>query len=168
MLQRKIQYQAVLVPVFWNMADVLQPLSDGGMGNFFPTQGNRAARALFQPGEPIDQLTLSIAVNSRQADDFPGPNRKADPLHRVFLMQLGGDPKFFYLENHLPRFRLRLIDLQLNWTSHHHVGQRLFVGVLGLHRTNVLPLTQNRNPVRHRHNLIQFMGNKQNGLSLCS
>ena len=67
LLQRKVQNQAVLVPVFGNMAHArLAVLADGGMGDVVAFQRDLAVRGLFQPGEGINQIGLAVAVDARR------------------------------------------------------------------------------------------------------
>ena len=87
-------------------------------------------------------------------------------IHRVLLVASGRDAEVPHLQHRFSRLGGLLRHLQLHRAAHHHVGQRLLVCVLRLHRTDIPALAQHRDPVGHRHNLIELMGDKQDGFAL--
>ena len=61
-----------------------------------------------------------------------------------------------------------LLHLQLHRPAHHHVGQRLLISVLGFHGADIFAFAQNGDTVGHLHDLVELMGDEQDGFSLLS
>ena len=71
-----------------------------------------------------------------------------------------------YLQQRTGGFHFGPFDVQVYLTPHHPLGQLLLGGCSGIHRSDILPLTQDRNPVRDFLYLAQLVGNDDNGMSL--
>ena len=151
--------------VLRNMAHVTAPTGNGCLRDILLTEGDLALGGLFQTGQTVDKLTLTISVNTGDTDDLSGPHVKADAVHGILLAALGGNGQILYTEHDLTGFGGLLAHFQLNGTAHHHVGQGLLVRILSLHSTDILTLTQNGHAVGYRHDLIQLMGDEQNGFA---
>ena len=130
--------------------------------------GDAAAGTLVKARQTVDELRLAVSVDTGDADDLTGPHVKADIMYGILLVQMGGDGEALHAEHHIAGMGLVLVDLQLYGAAHHHVGQLLLVGVLGVDRADVLALAQHRDPVGHRHDLVEFVGDEEDGLALPS
>ena len=162
-----IQHQAVLVPILRDMADAAEiPLVDAHLGQVLAVQGNGAGGHLFQTGQAVNQLRLAVAVDTGDADDLPLPYLEGNVLDRVVLVELGGNGHVLHIQHNLARMGRALMDFQLHGTAHHHGRECFLGGILGVYRSNQLALPQNRDPVGDRHNLIELVGDKQDGLAL--
>ena len=92
----------MLVPVLRDVADAgLVALMDAAFGDILAAQGNPALAGLFQTGQAVDQLGLSVAVDTGDADNLTGTNLEGYLLHRVVFMQPGGDGQALHIQNHL-------------------------------------------------------------------
>ena len=145
-LQRKVQDQSVLMAVLRNMTHICAALADRAVRNILAAQGD-LSRGLIQPRQTVDQLRLSVAVDTGDAHDLPGPDPKADMIHRVVFVGMGGHAQVFHSEDVLLRLGRLLGHLQLYRAAHHHVGKLLLIGLPGVHGTDVAALTQNGDPV---------------------
>ena len=162
-----VQHQAVLVPVLGDMAQPrLAALMHAGMGNVLAAQGNLSGGGLLQTGQAVDQLCLAVAVDAGDAHNLPGPDLEGHVVDGVFLAVLGVNGHALNVQNHVAGLGLVLFHLQLHRTAHHHIGQLLLVGVLDVHGTHQTAFAQNGTPVRHRHDLVELVGDEQNGLAL--
>ena len=166
LLQAVIQHKTVLMTILRNMAHTGQAsLADTAAGYLFSTKSDLSAACLLQTGQTMDQLSLSVSVDTGNADDFSLPDFKGDAFHCIILMQLGWNPQSFHLQNHILRLSRLFLYFQLNRTSHHHVGQFLFIGILRIDRSDIFPLPKNSNPIGYRHDFIQFMRDEQDGFA---
>ena len=62
--------------------------------------------------------------------------------------------------------RLRTLDIQLNFFANHHFGQRRFACTSSFNCADVFALTQNSHAIRDFQNLVQFVGNDDDGFSV--
>ena len=166
LLQRKVQHQPVLVPVLRDMRHLLAALSYSGVGNILAAQLYSTAARLFQSGQAVHQLGLSVSVNARNAQNFAAAGGKAHVMHRVLFMQLAGDGKMLHLQHCLAGLRRRFLHLQLYRTADHHVAQLLLVGLGRIDGADIFALAQYGAAVRHRHDLIELMTDKEDALAL--
>ena len=157
----------MLVPVLGNVAEIAVALADGGVGDILPAERHGAALGPLQSCEAIDQLCLAVSVNTGHAHDLPGTDVKADTVHGVApVAGAGGHRQPLHMEHRLLGLSRGLDHLQLHRAPHHHVGKGLLIRVLGLHRTDIFSLAQDGDPVRHGHDLIELVGDEENGLAL--
>ena len=166
LLQGEVQNQAVLVPVLGNVAHVLAPAADGGMGDVLAAQLHGAAGDLIQARQALDELRLAVAVDTGDAHDLSGPDLQAHVVNGVPLVLVGGHAHVPHPQNGVLGLGRLLHHLQLHRAAHHHVGQLLLVGVAGVHRAHIPALAQNGDPIRHGHDLVELVGDKQDGLAL--
>ena len=81
-------------------------------------------------------------------------------------MEFGGDSQTLHIQHHITGIRRLLLHLQLHRTANHHVGQFLLIGIADVDGTNILTLAKNRATVGNCHDLIELMGNEQDGFTL--
>ena len=166
MFQGKVQHQSVLMAVLRDVAHVRAPVVDGGVADITAAKGHRAAAALLQAGQAVDELALAVAVDAGDAQNLTRPGLEADIMDRIPLLGMGGDRQVLHLEHRLTGSGLLLDHLKLHRAAHHHVGQGLLVGVLSIHGADVLALAQHCDAVGHGHNLVELVGDEENTLAL--
>ena len=166
LLQREVEYQAVLVPVLGDVAHVRAALFDAGVGDVVPAELDMPVRGLLQPGEAVDELRLAVAVDAGDAEYLARAHVEADAVHGVLLVDARGDGEVPHAEHGLLRLGGVLDDFQLHGAADHHVGERLLVGVLGLHRADAAALAQDGHAVGHRHDLVELVGDEEDALAL--
>ena len=166
LLQRKIEDQAILMPVLRDVAHVLQALVDGAVGDVLPAERDAAAGGLVQTGEPVDQLGLAVAVDARDADDLPRAHVERDVVHGVLFVQVRGDAQVLHAEHHVRGLRVVLIHHELDGAADHHVRKRLLVRLGGVHRANVFALAQDGHAVGHGHDLVELVRDEEDALPL--
>ena len=166
LLQRKVQHQAMLVPVLRDVGHLLAALSYLRVGNIVPAQLHGAAAGLLQAGQAVYQLGLAVAINARDTQDLPAARGKGHIVHGVLLVQLAGHGKVLYLQHRLAGLRRGFLHLQLDRAAHHHIAQLLLVGLGRIDGADIFALAQYGAAVRHRHDLIEFMTDKEDALAL--
>ena len=150
-----------------NMAHAVRvTVADARVRNIFTAKVNLATLDRHQPRKRIHQLALPVAVDAGNAHDLSPANRKGNIMHRIFLMYLAPNGEPPHIQDYLAGGCRRFIDRKLYIPPHHHVGELLFGGVRDVDRTDALPLAEYRTAVGYRHNLVEFVGDKQNGFSL--
>ena len=167
-LQGVVQHQAVLVAVLRDVAHAQQrPLPDGGAGDVLAAERNLAGLQGLQARQAVDQLRLAVAVNTGNADNLSRPDRKGDILHSIVVMELGGHSHTLHHQDGILGLGGLLVDCELHVPAHHHAGQLFTAGLGDVHRADVFALPQDRAAVRHGHDLIQLVGDEQDGFALC-
>ena len=84
--QGVVQHQAVLVPVFRDVAHArFAALADGAVGNVLTAQGDVPGGGLFKARQAVDQLRLTVAVDARDAHNLTGTNLEGDVVDGVFF-----------------------------------------------------------------------------------
>ena len=158
----------MLVAVFGNVAHAKQrALADGGIGNVLAAEVNAAAFQGLQTGNAVDQLGLAVAVDTGNTNDFACPNLEGNIVDRVFLAEPGGHGHVLHIQNHLGRLGSVFLHRKFHITAYHHAGKLRFGGGSNIHSADVLALAHNRAAVCHCHDLVEFVGNEQDGLALC-
>ena len=157
----------MLVTVLRDVAHaVLGALTDGLIGDVLTVQHDLAAADLFQTGQAVDKLGLAVALDACKADDLARVHLKRDIPDRVLLV-LGivhGD--IFHIQHHPAGVCGLFVHLQLHIAAHHHAGKLFLGGILDVHGTHALALAQNCAAVCHSHDLVELVGNEQDGLAL--
>ena len=64
-------------------------------------------------------------------------------------------------------FRIRPVNIEGYRTAHHHIGKLLRIGIAGGNVAYILTLAQYCYTVRYLHNLMELMGDYDNGLTIC-
>ena len=137
------------------------------MGDILTMEGYAAGNRAFQTGNAVNQLRLSVSVDTGDTDDLPCPDGEGDIVHGVLLAELGGHSEVLHLQNHIPGVAFLLLDGKLHIPSHHHPGQVRLGAVLHIHSADVLALAQHGAAVSHGGNLVELMGDEEDGLALC-
>ena len=70
-----------------------------------------------------------------------------------------------HVQYHLARLCGLFIDLKLDIAADHHAGGLLLGGVLDIHGSHILALAQDGAAVGDRHDLVELVGNKEDGLA---
>ena len=157
----------MLVAVFGDMAHaVLGALADGFTGDVLAVQRNGAAGQFFQAGQAVDELGLAVALNARQADDLAAVHLERNILDGVFLVLAVVHGHVLHVQHHLAGVGRLFLDLKLDITAHHHAGKLFLGGVLDLHSAHILALAQNGAAVCHRHDLVELVGDEEDGFAL--
>ena len=158
----------MLVPVLRDVAHAQQrPLADGGVGDVLPAEGDLAGHQGLQSRQAVDQLRLAVAVDAGDTDDLSRPDRKGDILDGVVVVELGGHRHALHHQNGILGLGRLLVDHEFHVPAHHHAGELLPAGVRDVHRADVLAFPQDRAAVRHGHDLVELVGDEQDGLALC-
>ena len=167
LFQRVIQHQAVLMAILRDMAHaVLGALADGSVGDVLSIQRDRTAGDFFQTGQAVHQLGLTVALNTGKANDLTRANVKADIAHRIFFMGAAGHRHALHAQDGFAGLGGLFVHHKLNIAANHHAGKLFLAAVGNIHGADILALAQNRAAVRHGHDLVQLVGNKQDALAL--
>ena len=86
-------------------------------------------------------------------------------VNRIFLADLGCNGQVLHIQNHIRRLCVLFLNCKFHVTSYHHPGQIILGAVCDINGTDVLALTQNRATVCNRHNLVELMGDEEDGLT---
>ena len=62
--------------------------------------------------------------------------------------------------------RVRPVDIQAHGPAHHHIGELLGIGLAGGHIADVQALAQHRHPVGNLHDLVELVGDDDDGLAV--
>ena len=128
--------------------------ADGFPGYILPVQRDGAVWQRLQAGQSIDQLCLSIAVDTRHTDNLPAFYLKTHIVDRIFFMSIGCYWHMAHIQHHPAGLRRFFIHFKAHIPPHHH-GRELFrCSILNVHRSHVFPLPQDRASVGHFHNFI--------------
>ena len=146
---------------------MLEALTDRTVRNLFPAKVDRTSRAFFQACQAKNQLTLTIPIDACNTNDLPCTDLEANVLHRIFFMRLRRYTQPFYVQDHFSRLCRFFGNLQLDWATYHHVGQRLLIRVLCFYSANILSLSQHGDTIGDRHDLVELMRDKEDRLSFC-
>ena len=114
----------------------------------------------------MHQLRLAVAVDTGDADDLTGADSEAHVVHGVALVVVRCHAQILHLQHGFAGLGRLFDDLQLHGAPHHHVGELLLVGIAGVDRTHIASLTQHGNAVRHLHDLVELVGDKEDALAL--
>ena len=167
LLQRVVQYQSVLMPVFRNMAHtVLGTIPDRGVCDILSQEFHSAFSDLLQSGQPLHQLCLAVAVDTGNADDLARADIERHMIDGVALVQVRQDAQILHMQDLLAGVGRRLVDDELHGAANHHVRQLLLVRVAGVDRADALALAQDGYAVGHGHDLIELVRDEEDGLAL--
>ena len=144
---------------------VLGALTDGLVGDVLAVQRDLAAADLFQTGQAVDELGLTVALDTGKTDDLTGVHLKRDIPDCVLLVLGAVHGNVFHIQHHPAGVCGLFVHLQLHITANHHAGKLFLGGVLDVHGAHILALAQNSAAVCHRHDLVELVGNEQDGLA---
>ena len=71
-----------------------------------------------------------------------------------------------HVQHHVAGGAGLLLHMEIDIAAHHHGGQLLHGGVLRLHGAHILALAQHGAAVGHGHDLVELVGDEQDGLAL--
>ena len=117
----------------------------------------------------MDQLSLTIAVNPGNTDDFSPLHPEAYVIYKELgvTFHAGLDGQMLHFQNGPVRLCLGLFHGETHLSPHHHLRHLLFGNGIHLHGTDIFSTAQHRAPVSYRLDFFQFMGNEQDGFPLC-
>ena len=99
LLECEVEHEAVLVAVFGNVAHVLAAVADGGVRDVLAAEGDRAGGRLIKARQAVDELGLSVAVDTGDADDLARADREGNIIHGVALLHVGVDAEVVDLQD---------------------------------------------------------------------
>ena len=70
------------------------------------------------------------------------------------------------LQAEIPVLGLRPVDVQAHRPAHHHLGEFLGIGVGGVDGADVLALAEDGHPVGEGHDLVELVGDDDDGLAV--
>jgi len=165
--QRVVQHQTVLVPVLRYMAHAGErAISDGCAGYVLPAEAYFAVGERLQPRKTVNQLCLSVAVDTGDTDDLAGAHAEGHVFHGVVFVHLGGHGHVLHIQDDVAGHLFILMDDKLNIAADHHAGQLFLGGVADVHGADALALAQDGAAVGHGHDLVELVGYEQDGLAL--
>ena len=165
--QRVAEHKPVLVPVGRDVRHAcVRAAADALVRDLLAAERDVAARDAVKPRDALDQLRLPVAVDACDADDLTRAHVKADVFNSRFLMQMGRHRKIAHLEDRRAGVTFVFDDLKLHRSADHHSGQLLLGDVRRVDRADAFSLAQNRHAVRHRHDLVELVRDKQNRLAV--
>ena len=118
-----------------------------------------------EPGQRLQQLALAVAGHPGDADDLARPHRERDLAHprrppRVTNAQA------LDREQRPARPCRSLFDPEQHPPPHHQLGELRDGGPRGVAMGHHRALTHDRDPIRHRHDLPQLVGDQDDRLAL--
>ena len=81
-------------------------------------------------------------------------------------MGLGGNGESLHLQDGLAGLGRLLVDHKLHVAAHHHAAELFPGGIGNVDGADVLALAQHRAAVGHLHDLVELVGDKEDGLAL--
>ena len=154
------------MPVLRDVGHIGIAPPDRGTGDILAAQRYPAGDRRLQPGKAVNEFGLAVAVDARNADDLAPAYLQADVLYGVILVDLAGDGHLIHLQHHLARLCGLFGHVEVDLMADHHGAEFLHVGVFGFHGADVLALAQHGAAVGNRHDLIELVGNKEDGFPL--
>ena len=156
------------MPILGDMAHTHQrTLANRCVGDILTVECDSTGKNTFQSGNTVDQFALSVALDACDADDLAGADLEGNVVYGIALTAFRRHTQILYLQHHVRGLSRLFLYSEFHVPSHHHTGQLGTVTILHVHRAHILALTQNGTAVSHCHDLIQLMGDKQNGFSFC-
>ena len=112
-----------------------------------------------QPGDRLDELALTVAVDARDADDLALPHLQADPVHQLDAA-LVDNRQIGHGQHRGARLAGLFVDLQQHIAADHQPRQLLAGRPLGGQRADHLAAAQHGDPVGDLQHLVQLMGDE--------
>ena len=75
-------------------------------------------------------------------------------------MEPAGDGDPFHIQYNLAGGCLLLFHGKAHGPAYHHLGKLFFGGILNVHGADAFSLAQHGTAIRHRHDLIELVGNE--------
>ena len=111
----------------------------------------------------LAQLPLAAAGDAGNAEDLPALGGEAHVIQDFYALAVEtGQP--LDLQAVLRVLGFGAVDVQGDGVADHHVGQLLGAGLAGVHRGDKLALAQHGDPVGNGHDLVELVGDDDDGL----
>ncbi len=161
-------HQAIAQPV---LRDVGHALLDNTprrrVGGITAQDLHLAAECGPQPSQHLYQLRLAVALDTSDPQDLPSPNLKGDPINRQAAPVIHHQ-QVFHTQHHFSRLGRCLVHREDHLAAYHHGRQRCLGRLIGCCRAHHVPVTQHRDAVGDGENLLEFVGDEDDGLALGS
>ena len=133
-----------------------------GMGRIVE---DMAGADLLKTGDGLQQFLLAGTGHARNAQNLAAVGLETDVLEDLhpFVVEA---VEALDLQTQVLVFGLGTVDLQLDRPAHHHLGELLGIGLGSLHRADVFALAQHCHPVGNGHDLVELVGDDDNGLAV--
>ena len=112
-----------------------------------------------EPGQRLQQLALAVAGHPGDADDLARPHRERDGVHPRRPAGVV-HAQALHREQRPPRPRRALLHPEQHPPSHHQLGELGDGGPRGVAVGHHRALAHDRDPIRHRHDLPQLVGDQ--------
>ncbi len=131
----------------------------------FPIDRNRPAVRRIQAEQHVYQLSLPVALNTRNAQYLAFAHVKGNPVQHFFvpLVRIFQIPD---LKHDFRRHSLLLLHRQDNITPYHQAGDFLLGNVSRIVNAHGFAATHNGHPIRNLFDFVQLMGNEYQGIAL--
>ncbi len=128
-------------------------------------QEDGALRQRQEAGDGAQELALAVAVHPGDADDLPFVDIQAQALdlHQAAAIAY---LQILEAEHHTAGRLLRLVDLELDRTTDHHLGQVLLTDIRYIDGADVSSPPEDGAAVGHLLDLPQLVGDQEDGLAL--
>ena len=117
---------------------VLGTIPDRGVCDILSQEFHAAPSDLLQSGQPLHQLCLSVAVDTRNTYDLTTAHLKRDIPHGIVLMRSACHRQMRYLKHRIPRLFLVLVNGKAYISAHHHLGKFFLRRIRDVDRSDVL------------------------------
>ena len=91
---------------------------------------------------------------------------EGDVLDGILLVLGVVHGNILHIQHHLTGGGGLFVHLQLNIAADHHAGKLFLGGVLDVHSAHILALAQDRAAVCHCHDLVELVGDEEDGFAL--
>ena len=115
-------------------------------------------------GNGLTKCLLSAASNAGHAKDLAAANIEVHMVNggRTLIVSDGEVPNF---QKGPGLFHNRTLNVQINFPAYHKFGKLLLAGAGGVHCADVLPLAEDGYPVGKFQNLIELVGDDNDGVA---
>ena len=115
-----------------------------------------------QPGDGLQQLLLAAAGDARHAQYLPAHGLEGDVVQGQDAV-IAADGQVPHLQPQRPVLHQGAVNVQRHGPAHHHLRQLLGVCPAGGHVPHILPLPQHGHPVGDGHDLVELVGDDDDG-----
>ena len=131
----------------------------------FPLVIDPARFDLAKPCDRLAQLALTASCDPRNAQNLAAADEKAQIFDRIAaLVTLDGE--IADLQKRAVERHRRALNVEHDLLPHHHLGQGDFIRLTRVDAADVFPLTEHRNAVGDRHDLVQLMRDDDDRLAV--
>ena len=166
-LERIVQHESVLVPVFGDVAEAHgAALADGHVRDVAAQELDLAGRDGFESRQAVDEFGLAVALDAREADDLAAMHLSDTPRTALFLWTFEATVRFSTFKTASPSVHGCLSTFEADLAAHHHRRELLCRGGAGVDRADIFALAEHRTPVGDGHDLRELVGDEEDGLPL--